>query len=89
MSMNRYTNAKLADVQRPSQLKWTCCCSVDGERYPTRWQPNHQTFTRVYQNLAEHGSFRVTIDDTSVNYKMYLVAGISIAAAAINETPGI
>ncbi|GFV28719.1 hypothetical protein TNCV_3986691 [Trichonephila clavipes] len=26
-----------------------------GERYPTRQQPNHQTFTQVQENLVEHG----------------------------------
>ncbi|GFX54025.1 hypothetical protein TNCV_2336611 [Trichonephila clavipes] len=45
-----------------------------GERYPTRCQPNHQAITRVYQILAEHGSFRFTIDDTSVNSEIGLVA---------------
>ncbi|GFX95674.1 uncharacterized protein TNCV_4886001 [Trichonephila clavipes] len=34
------------------------------ERYPTRRQPNHQTFARVHQNLVERGSFRATIEGT-------------------------
>ncbi|GFW72316.1 hypothetical protein TNCV_703531 [Trichonephila clavipes] len=60
-----------------------------GERYPTRRQPNYQTFARVYQNLVEHGSLTATTDDTPVNSKMDLVALIYIAAATICETPGI
>ncbi|GFV78557.1 hypothetical protein TNCV_1888631 [Trichonephila clavipes] len=35
-----------------------------GKRYLTKRQPNHQTFTRVYQNLAEYGSFRTVIVGT-------------------------
>ncbi|GFU80198.1 hypothetical protein TNCV_1091481 [Trichonephila clavipes] len=34
------------------------------ERYPTRRQPNHQTFARVHQNLAGRGSFRAAIEGT-------------------------
>ncbi|GFW79299.1 hypothetical protein TNCV_2477061 [Trichonephila clavipes] len=55
----------------------------------TRRQPNHQTFARVHQNLAEYGSFKATIDDTPVNSEMDLVARISITADTIHETPGI
>ncbi|GFW76771.1 DUF4817 domain-containing protein [Trichonephila clavipes] len=33
-------------------------------KYPTRRQPNHQTFARVHQNLVERGSFRATIEGT-------------------------
>ncbi|GFT46660.1 hypothetical protein TNCV_3184711 [Trichonephila clavipes] len=29
-----------------------------------RWQPTHQTFTRVYQKLAKHGSVRTAIEGT-------------------------
>ncbi|GFW89124.1 hypothetical protein TNCV_2685581 [Trichonephila clavipes] len=57
------------------------------EIYPTRRQPNHQTFTRVHQDLAELGSFGATIDDPPVNSEMDLVASISIAAATIYGTP--
>ncbi|GFY36623.1 hypothetical protein TNCV_28271 [Trichonephila clavipes] len=32
---------------------------------PTRRQTNHQTFARVHQNLAKHGSFRAMTDDNS------------------------
>ena len=35
-----------------------------GERYPFRRQPNHQKLARVRQNLAEHASFRDTIEGT-------------------------
>lgn len=33
-------------------------------KYPTRRQPNHQTFARVYQILAEHGILKASIEDT-------------------------
>ncbi|GFS61580.1 hypothetical protein TNCV_4312591 [Trichonephila clavipes] len=45
-----------------------------GERYPTRWQLNHPTLTRVHQNLAHHECFRAMIDDMPVNSEMDLVA---------------
>ncbi|GFS88900.1 hypothetical protein TNCV_5037711 [Trichonephila clavipes] len=73
----------------PTQRKRMCGSSVVRGRYPTRWQPNRQVFTRVPQNLAEHGFFRATIDDTLVNFEMGLVAKIPIAAATISEMPGI
>ncbi|GFU68636.1 hypothetical protein TNCV_4982421 [Trichonephila clavipes] len=40
-----------------SQRKWTGCCSVVWERYPTRRQLSHQMFAQVHANVAEHGSF--------------------------------
>ncbi|GFU34322.1 hypothetical protein TNCV_1991181 [Trichonephila clavipes] len=52
-----------------------------------RRQPNHQTFARVHQNLAEHGSFRATIDDTLINSEIDLVARISNTCVTIRETP--
>ncbi|GFT53288.1 hypothetical protein TNCV_4233801 [Trichonephila clavipes] len=38
--------------------------AMASHQYPTRWQPNPQTFSQVHQNLAEHESFRATIDDS-------------------------
>ncbi|GFX28992.1 hypothetical protein TNCV_3030351 [Trichonephila clavipes] len=58
---------------------------LHGERYSTRREPNHQTFARVYQNLAEHGSFRATIDNTTVNSDIDLVARISNADITTHE----
>ncbi|GFW29224.1 hypothetical protein TNCV_4132981 [Trichonephila clavipes] len=90
MNINRYTDVELMDIHFIY-----CLANGNGrvdvrlyaERYPTRGQPNHQTFTRVHQNLAEHGSFGATIDDTPVNSEMDLVARISIASATIRESP--
>ncbi|GFS90679.1 hypothetical protein TNCV_3771051 [Trichonephila clavipes] len=70
-------------LKRFSQRIWTCCCSVVWERYPTCRQPNHQTFARVLQNPAEHGSFGSTIISTPVNSQMDSMARISIAAAEL------
>ncbi|GFV63148.1 hypothetical protein TNCV_3025771 [Trichonephila clavipes] len=88
--MNRYTNAELADIQLIYDLangNGRVAVRLYGESYPTRRQSNHQTLTRLYHNLVEHGSFRATIDDMSVNSEMDLVARISIVAATICETP--
>ncbi|GFY33205.1 hypothetical protein TNCV_1240561 [Trichonephila clavipes] len=90
--MNRYTNAELADIQftyDPANGNGRVAFRLYGKRYKTRQQPNHLTFALVHQNQAEHGSFRVTIDDTPVKSEMDLVARISIAAATISETPYI
>ncbi|GFV42442.1 hypothetical protein TNCV_1539811 [Trichonephila clavipes] len=46
MNMNRYTNAELADIRFIYDLG--VAVRLYGERYPTRWQPNHQTFARVH-----------------------------------------
>ncbi|GFX31182.1 hypothetical protein TNCV_2026831 [Trichonephila clavipes] len=92
MNINRYTNAKLAGIHfiyglanRNGHVAIRLC----GERCTIRWQPNHQTLARVYQNLAKRGSFRATIDGTPINSEMDLVARISIVAATICETRGI
>lgn len=65
--MNRYTNAELADIHFIYGLangNGRAAVRLYGERYPTRRQPNHQTFARVHQSLAEHGSFRAMIEGT-------------------------
>ncbi|GFV65029.1 hypothetical protein TNCV_763711 [Trichonephila clavipes] len=87
--MNRCTNAELVNIH-------FICYLVNGngrvavqlyeERYPTRRQPNNQTFPRVHQNLAEHRSFRATIDDTTVNSEKDLVASIASLSATNRET---
>ncbi|GFX18375.1 transposable element Tc3 transposase [Trichonephila clavipes] len=73
--MNRYTNSKLAGIHFIYNLangNGHVAVPLYGERYSTRRQPNHQMFTRVHQNLEEHGSFRAEIDDTPVNSEMDL-----------------
>ncbi|GFW95002.1 hypothetical protein TNCV_1465001 [Trichonephila clavipes] len=77
MNINRYTNAELADIHFNYVLydgNRRVAIRLHGERYLTRRQPNHRTFARVHQNLAEHGSFRATIDNMSVKSEMDLVA---------------
>ncbi|GFW69938.1 hypothetical protein TNCV_1403911 [Trichonephila clavipes] len=77
MNMNCYMNAELADIHFIYGLanrNGRVAVQLYGGKYPTRRQPNHQTFSRVHQNLVEHGSFRATIDDTPVNSEMDLVA---------------
>ncbi|GFT76615.1 uncharacterized protein TNCV_3678501 [Trichonephila clavipes] len=67
MNMNRYTKVKLVDIDiiyRIANGNGRTAARLFGERYPTRRQPNHQTFARGHQNLAEHGSFRATIEST-------------------------
>ncbi|GFT89259.1 hypothetical protein TNCV_4385711 [Trichonephila clavipes] len=79
MSVNRYMNAKLADIHLLYGLangNGRVAVRLYGERYTTEWQPNHQTLSRGRQNLAEHGSFTATIDCTPVNSEMDLVARI-------------
>ncbi|GFU80059.1 hypothetical protein TNCV_579391 [Trichonephila clavipes] len=76
-NINRYTNAEMAGIHFIYDLangNERVAIRLYGKIYPTRWQPNHQRFTRMYQNLAEHESFRTTIDDTSVNSEVDLVA---------------
>ncbi|GFS75042.1 hypothetical protein TNCV_1396891 [Trichonephila clavipes] len=75
MTVNRYTNTELADIHFIYDLASRNGClsaRLYVGRYPTRRQPNHQTFTRVHQNLAEHGFFRATTDDTPANSEMNL-----------------
>ncbi|GFU75532.1 hypothetical protein TNCV_2862481 [Trichonephila clavipes] len=85
--MNRCPNTELADIHFNENGR--VAVRLQGKRYPRRRLPNNQTFSRVHQNLAEHGSFRATIDDTLVKSEMYLVARISLAAATIHKTSDI
>ncbi|GFW42492.1 hypothetical protein TNCV_4256871 [Trichonephila clavipes] len=74
MNMNCRTKAELVDIHfnyDPANGNGRAAVRWHGERYPMRQRP---TFARVHQNLAEHGSFRATIDDTPVKSKMDLVA---------------
>ncbi|GFX82545.1 hypothetical protein TNCV_2166931 [Trichonephila clavipes] len=75
--MNCYTNVEMAEMHFIYDLvnaNRSVAVRLYGEKYPMRWQPNHQTFTGVHENLAENGSFGATIDDTSFNSEMDLVA---------------
>ncbi|GFW24345.1 integrase_H2C2 domain-containing protein [Trichonephila clavipes] len=79
-------NAKLADIHfvyGQANGNGRIAFQLYRKRYPTRWQPNHQTFARVHQNRAEHGSFTATIEDTFVNSEMDLAALISNVSATI------
>ncbi|GFW28291.1 hypothetical protein TNCV_4639581 [Trichonephila clavipes] len=76
MNMNHYTNAEMADIHFINGLangNGSVTVRLYGERYPTKWQPNHQTFARVHQNLVEQGFFKIAIDETPVNSEMDLV----------------
>ncbi|GFV63195.1 hypothetical protein TNCV_2077271 [Trichonephila clavipes] len=67
MNMNRYTNTELADTHFIYDLakgSERAAVRLYREINPTRRQPNHQTFTRVYQNLAEQVSIKGTIEST-------------------------
>ncbi|GFX12926.1 uncharacterized protein TNCV_3659221 [Trichonephila clavipes] len=67
MNLNRFTNAELADIHFIYGLangNRLVAVRLYGERHLTRWQPNHQTFTEVHQNLAEHGWPRTVIEVT-------------------------
>ncbi|GFU47870.1 hypothetical protein TNCV_4966841 [Trichonephila clavipes] len=91
MNMNRYTNSELADIHFIYDLvnrNGRVDVRLYGERYTTRWKPNPQMLTRMPQNLAEHGSFRVMINGIPANSEINLMALISIAIATIRETPG-
>ncbi|GFU33374.1 hypothetical protein TNCV_4362111 [Trichonephila clavipes] len=91
MNTNCNTNSELVDINFIYNLASGngLVVRLYGERCQKMRQLNHQTFASVHYNLAEHGSFREMIDETPVNSKMDLVAGMSIAAATIRETSGI
>ncbi|GFT66858.1 organic cation transporter protein [Trichonephila clavipes] len=75
INMNRYTNAELVDIHlNYSSANGNGRVADDEERYSIRRQPNHQTFARMHQNLAEDGSFRATIDDKLFKFELHLVA---------------
>ncbi|GFU67741.1 hypothetical protein TNCV_3134061 [Trichonephila clavipes] len=89
---NRYANAELVDIHFIYGLAneiGRVVVHLYVERYPMRRPPNNQTFARVHQNLVEHTSLSVRIDDIPANSKLDLVARISIAATMICETPSI
>ncbi|GFX00424.1 uncharacterized protein TNCV_2090741 [Trichonephila clavipes] len=58
------------------------------ERYPTRRQPNHQTFARVHQNLVERGSFRATIEGTGRRRIARTPIFEEGVLHAVDQTPG-
>ncbi|GFT41032.1 DUF4817 domain-containing protein [Trichonephila clavipes] len=58
MNMYRFTNSELADIHFIYGLadgNGRADVRLYRERYPTRRQPNHQTFARVHQNLLHEG----------------------------------
>ncbi|GFU09529.1 hypothetical protein TNCV_2089851 [Trichonephila clavipes] len=55
--MNHYTNTELTDI-------YFIYIQLYGDIYLKRWPLNYQSFAQVHQNLAEHGSFRATIEGT-------------------------
>ncbi|GFX75843.1 hypothetical protein TNCV_2238151 [Trichonephila clavipes] len=60
INMNYYTNAELAGIYFICGLvneNGRAAVRLYEERYPTIWQPNHQTLAHVHQNLVVHGSF--------------------------------
>ncbi|GFX88315.1 hypothetical protein TNCV_1705361 [Trichonephila clavipes] len=76
-AMNRYMNAELAGMHFIYDLangNESVAFQLNVGKYPMKRQPNHQTCTRVYLNLAEHGSFRVTFDYTPTNSEIDLMA---------------
>ena len=67
ININCYTNAKLQDIHYIYGLangNGSADVQLYGERYPTWCQPNHQIFSRVHQNLAEHESISAIIEGT-------------------------
>ena len=65
MNMNLYAYVELADIHFICGLangNGRVAVQLYCERYPTSREPNHQAFTRVIQNLAEHVSFRATAE---------------------------
>ncbi|GFW17757.1 hypothetical protein TNCV_1133571 [Trichonephila clavipes] len=74
---------------RLSQRKLTCCCSIAWGKISKEVTIDSSNVRSGHQNLVEHGSLRVIIDDMPINSEMDLVARISIAAATIRVTPGI
>ncbi|GFW81346.1 hypothetical protein TNCV_376941 [Trichonephila clavipes] len=92
VNMNRYMNAKLADIPFIYGLAngngrvVVRLSRPVGDKYQTRRQSNHKTFARLNLNLAELGPFRATIDDTPINSKVDLMAGTTNTAATIRET---
>ncbi|GFX67018.1 hypothetical protein TNCV_4181431 [Trichonephila clavipes] len=57
-----------------------------GERYAMKRHPHPQSYAWLHKNLAENGSFSVTIGNTSINSEMNPVARISNTVATNRET---
>ncbi|GFV47601.1 DUF4817 domain-containing protein [Trichonephila clavipes] len=91
MDMYLFTNSELADIHFIYGLadgNGRAAVRLYRERYPTRRQPNHQTFARVHQNLVERGSFRATIEGTGrrrIARTPILEEGV---LHAVDQTPG-
>ncbi|GBM83016.1 hypothetical protein AVEN_65897-1 [Araneus ventricosus] len=65
--MNCFTNTELADIQFGLGLangNGHAASRSYQERFPTRHVLNHEMFPLMTQNLSEHGSFKVSMQDT-------------------------
>ncbi|GFX02091.1 DUF4817 domain-containing protein [Trichonephila clavipes] len=91
MNMYRFTNSELADIHFIYGLadgNGRVAVRLYRERYPTRRQPNHQTFARVHQNLVERGSFRATIEGTGRRRIARTPIFEEGVLHAVDQTPG-
>ncbi|GFU62335.1 DUF4817 domain-containing protein [Trichonephila clavipes] len=91
MNMYRFTNSELADIHFIYGLaegKGRAAVRLYRERYPTRRQLNHRTFTRVHQNLVERGSFRATIEGTGRRRTARTPIFDEGVLHAVDQTPG-
>ncbi|GFY09750.1 DUF4817 domain-containing protein [Trichonephila clavipes] len=91
MNMYRFTNSELADIHFIYDLadgNGRAAVRLYRERYPTRRQPNHQTFARVHQNLVERGSFRAAIEGTGRRRLARTPIFEEGVLHAVNQTPG-
>ncbi|GFT97666.1 transposase-like protein [Trichonephila clavipes] len=91
MNMYRFTNSELADIHFIYGLadgNGRAAVRLYRERYPTRRQPNHQTFARVHQNLVERGSFRATIEGTGRRRIARTPIFEEGVLHAVDQTPG-
>ncbi|GFV01344.1 uncharacterized protein TNCV_2125701 [Trichonephila clavipes] len=91
MNMYRFTNSELADIHFIYDLadgNGRAAVRLYRERYPTRRQPNHQTFARVHQNLVERGSFRAAIEGTGRRRIARTPIFEEGVLHAVDQTPG-
>ncbi|GFV73483.1 DUF4817 domain-containing protein [Trichonephila clavipes] len=91
MNMYRFTNSQLTDIHFIYGLadgNGRAAVRLYRERYPTRRQQNHQTFSRVHQNLVERGSFRATIEGTGRRRIARTPIFEKGVLHAVDQTPG-
>lgn len=90
MSMDRYTNAELADIHFIYGLangNSRAAARLYAGKYPTRRQPYHGTFARVHQNLADYGSFRPTIEGRGLRRTARTPIAEEDILRAVNRNP--